>query len=178
MSFPPDCSIIRLSAGNVIKPFDCGDVDLNDFLHKDSINSTNELLTVTYLLENSNETLAFFSLLNDKIRQEDVENMTVWNKWRKKIFTNEKRFLNYPAMKIGRLGVSSQYQNQKIGKAILDYLKILFITNNRTGCRFITVDAYSRSVKFYLQNGFLFLTSKDENSDTRLMYFDLKAIIN
>ncbi len=176
MPFPPDYSLARLDADKIIKPFDCGDVDLNDFLHNDSVNSSNELLTVTYLLESNDETIAFFSLLNDKIRQEDVEDMTAWNRFRKKIFPNAKRFLNYPAMKIGRLGVTCNAQNKKIGKEILDYLKILFVTNNRTGCRFITVDAYKKSIQFYSKNGFLFLTSKDESSDTRLMFFDLKSI--
>jgi hypothetical protein len=28
-------------------------------------------------------------------------------------------------------------------RRILDWLKILFLTANRTGCRFITVDAYN-----------------------------------
>lgn len=176
MAFPPTHSLIRLTAKSVIKPFDCGNPDLNDFLHKDSINHTQHLLAVTYLLETQSETVAFFSLLNDKINQEDVKDKTAWNRFRR-ILPNQKRFISYPAMKIGRLGVSNSHQRNGIGKEVLDYLKILFITNNRTGCRFITVDAYSKSIPFYEKNGFLFLTDKDQNEDTRLMYFDLKSIV-
>ena len=67
-------------------------------------------------------------------------------------------------------------QGSGLGQEILDWLKILFLTENRTGCRFITVDAYNneRTIAFYEQNEFRFLTSSDEDEDTRQMYFDLK----
>ena len=78
-----------------------------------------------------------------------------------------------PAIKIGRLAVNNGFQDQKIGNFIIDYLKGWFIDNNKTGCKFITVDAYRKSLGFYEKCGFVYLTSKDKNSDTRLMYFDL-----
>lgn len=175
MALPPGVAHIRLSPEKSIKPFDCGDPDLNDFLHNDSPNYLNELLAVTYLLENDSETVAFYSLLNDKIMREDLDDNTAWNKFRK-IFQNRKRFKSYPAMKIARLGVSNHHKSRKIGTILLDYIKILFVTNNRTGCRFITVDAYKESLKFYEKNGFKFLTSRDKDDDTRLMYFDLHRL--
>jgi hypothetical protein len=46
-----------------------------------------------------------------------------------------KRFKSSPAMKIGRLGVSEKYKGAGIGTMIIDYLKELFISNNRTGCK-------------------------------------------
>ena len=50
-----------------------------------------------------------------------------------------------------------------------------FTVGNKTGCRFLIVDAYNRSeaVSFYRRNGFEFLTSSDEADSTRIMYFDL-----
>jgi GNAT superfamily N-acetyltransferase len=84
-----------------------------------------------------------------------------------------KRFKSYPAMKIGRLGVSEKYKGAGIGTMIIDYLKELFISNNRTGCKYITVDAYNLSLSFYEKNGFNYLTQSDEGKATRLMYFDL-----
>ena len=53
---------------------------------------------------------------------------------------------------------------------------MLFIDNNRTGCKFITVDAYAQSLDFYVKNGFNFLTDQDIGKDTRLMYFDLSPL--
>ena len=48
-----------------------------------------------------------------------------------------------------------------------------FIIDNKTGCRFITVDAYRSAIPFYEKNGFLPLQEEDDGSPTRLMYFDL-----
>lgn len=50
-----------------------------------------------------------------------------------------------------------------------------FAFGTRSGCRFLTVDAYADVVDFYESRcGFKFFTETDVNDDTRLMYFDLK----
>jgi hypothetical protein len=57
------------------------------------------------------------------------------------------------------------------------------ISENKTGCRFITVDAYQSAVPFYLKNGFLFMGSQErlryelQKGDTVAMYFDLMQIV-
>lgn len=54
--------------------------------------------------------------------------------------------MNYPAILIGRLGVSSEYRGKglNIGSQILDFIKGWFRSfDNKTGCRFIVVDAYN-----------------------------------
>jgi len=86
---------------------------------------------------------------------------------------NPKRLESFPAVKIGRLAVHTDYQKQGIGTQLIDFIKAFFITNNKTGCRFITADAYQESLKFYERNGFKFLTDKDKGKKARLMYFDL-----
>ena len=56
-------------------------------------------------------------------------------------------------------------------------VKTMFLNDNRTGCRFITVDAYSNkaTLNFYKnKNQFEFLWEKDSDEDTRIMWFDLK----
>ena len=162
-------SLIRLSQEHTILPFDCGDSDLNDYLFTLSKPNYKHLVSVTYLFERSNKTIAFFTVSNDKISYEEIESKTMW----KNFMPHNKRLKNYPAVKIGRLGVHNEVQRQGIGKSILDYIKQLFITNNRTGCKFITVDAYKSSLDFYEKNSFKYFSSKDKDSDTRQMYFDL-----
>jgi len=168
--------LIRLESDHPIKPFDCGDPDLNDFFINDSKNYQKELLTVTYVIESGTETVAFFSLLNDKISYEEKFSKADWRRFQK-IMPHPKRHRSFPAMKVGRLGVTETYKGKKIGTVILDYLKQLFIENNRTGCRFITVDAYRQSLKFYENNEFKYLSIEDEQQDTRLMYFDLSKLV-
>ena len=90
-------------------------------------------------------------------------------------FNNHKRLKSYPAVKIGRLAVSENYAHQGVGEQILQYVKALFAFGNRSGCRFLTVDAYADAVSFYEdKGGFKFFTETDINDDTRLLYFDLK----
>lgn len=157
--------------------FDCGVQDLNEFLRDDAKPYIEQLLAVTYLVMQGEELAAYFSLANDKLTcvPDDSTAKRIWNRLQRKI-PNIKRRRSYPAVKIGRLGVCSTLQSGGLGQEILDWLKILFLTENRTGCRFITVDANNnpRTLAFYERNEFNFLTDADENEDTRQMYFDLK----
>lgn len=175
MAFPKGVSLIRLSAEYPIKPFDCGDSDLNDFLLNDSKSYLGKFLAVTYILENEHETIAFFSLLNDKISQTEVDSSNQWKKLFRK--TTGKDFRSHPAVKVGRLGISNSFKGLGVGRSVMDFIKEMFVTNNRTGCRYITIDAYRESLPFYEKNDFRYLTQKDTESSTRLMYFDLLALM-
>ena len=170
-----DFQLVRLSSDHLIKPFDCGDDDLNDFLFNDAKNYLEQFLAVTYILENDTETVAFFSLLNDKITYEIdfKQDKSTWNKFNRNIPNSKRTTKGYPATKIGRLAVSNSFKGAGVGRVILDYLKELFIKNNRTGCKFFTVDAYKASLSFYEKNDFKYLIKEDINDDTRLMYFHL-----
>lgn len=169
-------SLIRLDQDYEIKPFDCDDEDLNDFLFNDSKPALCQHLAVTYLLEEDGKTTAYFSLLNDKISYKELRTDAFENV--KVIFldTGFDNLQSFPAVKIARLGVNESSKGKGVGRWITDYLKVLFIENNRTGCRFITVDAYEKSLKFYERTGFSYMTNKDEGKPTRLMYFDLQTI--
>ena len=169
---------LRLTPGYVIKNFDCGDTDLNDFFHNTSFDYLKKLLAVTYVIENSEDTIAFFSLANDKIAQ-DISNNSTWRKV-KKDFPHSKHRSDYPAVKICRLGVSTKYNRQGIGTDLLHSIKNMLISNNRTGCCFITVDAYLQSEGFYMKNGFKRLNPNEKikgGNDTVLMYYNLQELI-
>jgi predicted GNAT family N-acyltransferase len=170
--------LVRLTPEHKLKPFDCEDSDLNDFFFNDCVNFQKKLLAVTYIIETEDSTVAFFSIFNDKISYKDVAknpDATLWDKIKIKM-PSGKQLGSYPAMKIGRLGVNKSYKGQQIGRTIIGYLKNLFISNNRTGCKFITVDAYSASLGFYEKNEFVYLTEKDKEKDTRAMYYDLELL--
>ena len=59
--------LIRLSQEHIILPFTCGDIDLENFLNDDAKAHCEALLSVTYIIERGDVTVAFFSLFNDKI---------------------------------------------------------------------------------------------------------------
>jgi len=165
-----------------IKSFDCGEADLNDFiLETDSSiqNATQhaeELLAVTYVLEDEekDETIAYFSLLNDKIERESIDK-GIWNKL-SRLIPNAKRRRSYPAVKIGRLGVSLKYQHFGFGEKILDFVKQWFAISPNTGCRYLTVDALQSARGFYEKNQFKVLVEPVSKEDTVLMFYDLKQM--
>ena len=168
----------KLSADEQIKSFNCGDEDLNDFLLNEAALYRKALLAVTYVFEDKNtrKVAAFFSLANDKVSLSDFENKTEFNRFRKMRFANEKRIKSYPAAKLCRLGVDEELKGHSIGTLLLDFIKSYFVVDNKTGCRFLTVDAYADAVPFYLKNGFIPLNEEDKNDDTRLLYFDLNDV--
>jgi predicted GNAT family N-acyltransferase len=169
--------LVPLTEETVIKPFESEDGDLNDFLLHDAKNYARSRLSVTYLLETETETVAYFSLSNDKLIK-DEESPSMWNKLNRAI-ANEKRRRSYPAVKIGRLAVSKNHMRSGIGRLILDFVIRMYISNHqRSGCRFITVDAYRKSTSFYEKVNFKYLTNKDMEDATRTMYLDLILFVS
>lgn len=168
--------MIRLTEDHNFKPFDCHDKDLNEFLLNDSKDYLKKLLAVTYLLETSDETVAYFSLANDKISLLE-SNKSTWRKV-KKIFPHGKHRSDYPAVKIGRLAVNANYQGSDIGSGLIDFIKEMYLAKNRSGCAFVTVDALKTAIPFYLKNDFEFLDkdSQEVDDETATLYFNLNSM--
>ncbi len=155
-----------------IKPFDCGDTDLNGFLVEDAIAFHHKHIGKTFMLKEQDDIVAYFCLLNDKITKLEASNSS-WKKV-KKLFPHNKHFSSYPAIKIGRLAVSVKYRHEGIGSKLLDIIKhCLYENNYYSDFRFLTVDAYLSAIPFYEKNDFRFLDAEDKNKHTRLMYFDM-----
>ena len=171
-----DFQLCKLENSNQLKSFECNNADLNDFLFDDALDYHKQLMGVTYLIvdKQKDRIVAYYTLFNDKITRADVAR-PVWNRMSRNL-PNAKRRNHYPAVKIGRLAVDKNYSNNGIGSTILTFLKALFTSDYRTGCRYVTVDAYNEALPFYEKNGFSYLTSEDISEDTRLMYFDLKSV--
>ena len=82
---------------------------------------------------------------------------------------------NYPSVLIGRLAVSEKFQGNGIGSEILDFLKIWFSdSHNKTGCRFLAVDAYNihSVLKFYEDNEFSFVFKSENEERASLQLHD------
>lgn len=170
-------------------PFDCGHVDLNEFFLNDCIPYSNDLIGKSYCftLDQSPETIVCaFTISNDSIKVADLPNS------RKKkvnaLIARAKHFRSYPAVLIGRLGVSKEFMGKGVGLELMNFIKAWFIDGqNKTGCRFIVVDSYNEPVpiSFYSSCDFKTLFSnedqekeylnmpKEDKLSTRLMYFDL-----
>ncbi|MDR1135447.1 MAG: GNAT family N-acetyltransferase [Clostridiales Family XIII bacterium] len=171
--------IVRLDEDTELFSFDCGDMDLNDFLLNDAKNYLKSMLAVTYLVKVEDEIVAYFCLSYDGLTRTTIlteEEKALWNRVGRKI-PNSKRRKTYPAVKIGRLAVAEKYAGFGIGRRIIDAIAVMYLCEqHHAACRFVTVDAYRSALSFYERNDFRYLTTKDGEDDTRAMYFDLKAI--
>ena len=74
--------LVRLEELEKVKPFDCGDNDLNGFFYDDALYYHKEMIASTFVMEDDDVTIAYFSLLNDKISQTTIAR-NLWRKLRK-----------------------------------------------------------------------------------------------
>lgn len=188
------CVLKRLSdiAGTI--HFVCGDKDLDDFFANDCQAYEAKLLGKTYcycLKSDKSKVVCAFTLANASLRVSDLPNAR-----RKKVekdIPHTKTLKEYPAVLVARLAVSEDYKAHNIGSQTLDFVKRWFVHgNNKTGCRFVVVDAYNNdaTILFYEHNGFKLVFSTVEQEleyrrmdtnaglTTRLMFFDLAPFMD
>ena len=183
------CSIIELSPEELITDFDCGDCDLNDFFNRDAILFQSQMLGQTYFFRH-NETGAIvcaFSLCADSVKTHLLPGSR--RKKVKELIPRDKSLQSYPALLIGRLGVSAEFAGQGIGSQLMEHIKYHCINQYSKLARFLVVDAYNNPVvlAFYQRNDFLFVFSTEQQEEenlrktpgdtallqTRQMFFDM-----
>jgi GNAT superfamily N-acetyltransferase len=138
-----------------VSTFDCDDDDLNDFLKNDAAKYQTEHLSQTRLVFRQGQLIAYITLLADCIILQSSEK----KKTLKEARSHHQSIYTFPAVKIGRIGVRKGLQRSGIGTQLLIYTIGLVVRMNRElniACRFITLDAYPKSVSWYEQKHFKF----------------------
>ena len=176
-----EISILLLTEDYPIKPFDCEDEDLNDFLFNEATPYQKELLATTFVMENDEQTLGYYSLLNDslQLREDMFTSKSQFRKFLRELMPYPKRHLKtIPALKIGRLAIDKTFKGKGLGSVIMaNIISKCIKMNQEQACRLITVDAYKQAVPFYQKMGFKFLIEGDKDDTTRLMFLDLTSFI-
>lgn len=185
------CAILPLSREISTLDFSCGDDDLDDFFHNNALPYAVQHLGKTYVFLNNDsgatEIVAFFTVSNDSIKTTFIPKNST-NRVQRKV-PGLKHLRTYPAVLIGRLGVNRKFQGNGfgIGRQVVNYIKLWFLDDdNKTGCRFLVVDAYNKPeiLSFYERNGFKYLYASEQDEKdatlfdsqtihTRLMFLDL-----
>jgi len=176
--------------------FDCEEPDLNEFFEKDAKDFSSQLLGKSYCFQldaDPKEIVCIFTISNDSVKAKQFPKASQ-KKIKRDIPYAKQRLKSFPAVLIGRLGVDKKYREGNFGSQVLELIKAWFREEgNKTGCRFVVVDAYNnpRVLNFYKKNGFetLFDNENEEASylhvnlkpdevlHTRIMLFDLIKII-
>ena len=144
---------------------------------RDAIESNPKLKAIFTEEQLNDVVVGYFSLANDSVSVKDFSIKSDFNRFRKSRFVNAKRIKSYPAVKICRLAVSENMKSKGVGSILLDMIKVAFLNDVKSACRFITVDAYHSAIPFYLKNGFLPMQQQEDNSGTSLMFYDLMNAI-
>lgn len=178
--------------------FSCGDKDIDEFFTQEYEAYAYELLGKSYCFVNmeTHQIVAAFTVSNSILRVDYL------SKSKRNLFNrtipNPKRRSLYPAVLVGQLGINHPFQGKHIGNEALDFIKAWFVDPmNKTGCRYIIVDAinHPKVIDFYKRNGFCLLFDTDEDEwlslhgsqsisedgsipkiRTRLMYFNLMVL--
>jgi ribosomal protein S18 acetylase RimI-like enzyme len=151
---------VQLQTQHNRKSFDCGIEPLNSFLKMTAMQNEKKNLTRTYILsseENKNTIVGYFTLTTGEALVPDDAKKPL-------------RKYPHPApiLKIARLAVDEDYQNQGIGKFLLfDILHKAVAMNNALPFVGVFVDAKNIKAKdYYIKYGFAPITS--DNQDFRL----------
>lgn len=173
-------SFLLLEEEHKIKPFDCEDDDLNEFLFEKAKPYKKEFLAATFIFEDLERTVAYYSIFNDSlnVEEERFASKNAFKRFLKGLVAHPKRHLkSFPALKIGRLGIDKTFKGKGLGTMIVhNIINDCLELNKKQACRLIIVDAYSQSLHFYKKLGFEYLTENDKAEETRQMFFDLTAL--
>jgi len=165
-----DCVSEVLSSDQLITNFDCDDRDLNDFFNYDAIHYRDQLLGQTYFfrMKETNEIVCAFSLSADSIKTYLLPGSR--RKRIKEHIPHEKSLQSYPALLIGRFGVSVNWNGQGIGSQLINYIRYFCLSKYPYLARFLVVDAYNSPevLNFYQKNDFLFVFSTEQQERENL----------
>lgn len=134
--------------------FSCGKPDLDNFFATARPDLERGLYIVSYklCLEAQSKPVSLVCIANDAIKNSQI-NPQPPQKW---------PFESHPSVRIAAFAVAEGYKDKGIGRAVITLLQSLFVLKNRTGCRYMTVDAYldsstpaikGRTLNFYKKYG-------------------------
>ena len=165
-----DLSLLTREVIESCHPFTCGtDGDMDEFFRQDVIDYTHFLMGKSYcfrLKDDAQTIVACFTVSNDSIRIYDLPSSRRNAMW--KITNREKMLSRYPGVLIGRLAVAKGFGGKGVGSDVLLFIKKWFTENdNKTGCRFASVDAKNvpEVLRFYEKNNFVSLFPHEIDED-------------
>lgn len=179
-----DLFFSELTEESRLDDFDCSIDDITAFLKDDALKYQKENMANTYLFcDDCGAVKAFFSISNDCLNDLGNEkgfSNNVWNRFHRRIrLSNPKRIRQYPAIKVGRLGVHKDLHGTGIAYQLMDFIKGWVIIDHKSACRLLILDAINKpkQIKYYERNDFKPLLDDDTNSKTRIMYYDLLKLV-
>ena len=169
--FPQDYEFETLHEHNQPSEFSCGVPDLDEFICTEAVNRQDAMTSSTLLVKKDGECVAFCSLCTDTIPVQSKKKDAI-------IDEGGGRLRSYPALKIGMMAVATDYQDNKIGKHLVSYaVAVAGVFQKYAGIRFVTVDAFHKSVDFYKRLYFEPNGAIKRKHEIIPMYLDLREFL-
>ena len=157
-----------------VKGFTCGSKPLDDFLTTAEVERfEREGLGRTFLVFYDGALIAYYTLSNDSLRIEYVTHVKSFSK------VQEFRVDSVPAVKVGRLAVSKEWQSRGVGRNLIAMIAAEALAHGqRSGVRLLVLEAKKDSIGFYEKCGFVLTkeTRRERNKLNRTMFLDLQAL--
>ena len=135
-----------LQKNDNLSSFDCGTVELNQFLKQYAKqNQFRHYIGTTYVAVLEDAIIGYLSVSAGSVRIDNLSSK------------HSKKLPRYPLpiLRLTRLAVDIKYQNRGIGKQLLKFaLKLTLMQKERFGCFALVVDAKENSAGFYEAYGF------------------------
>jgi len=145
---------------SISSSFDCGEDQLNTFIHKEISLYHKERLGITYLLHLGSELIGFVTISMADVKTEKMElneNLKI-------------RLESYPALQIGQLAIDKKYHGKGYGTKIIKWCMSQALEYSREiGCRLLVLNSIPSSVEFYRKCNFKQLR-RQENRREKVMY--------
>lgn len=149
------------------------DKPLQRFIRREAYRSGEANLTQTYVAKRNGETkiAGYISIMCAEVAFEQSYSIS------DKIGADRYEF--QPAIRIARLGVDHSCQKEGVGRLLVEAAVgvALSVIQPIVGCRFVVLDAKTKSVSFYEKLGFRLLnTANNAASHTPIMFLDLQDL--
>lgn len=142
---------VPLDSSHNKENLNCGKLLLDSYLHKQAKQNVKRRLSACFILPEGNEVKAYYTLSTASVARRLLPQEII-----KKLPPS---YSDLPAILLGRLAVSKNYQGQGLGEMILmDALKRSYFTSMQVGSMAVIVDPLDEeAIKFYERYDFILL---------------------
>ncbi len=165
-----DFTVRRIESSDQTVKFDCGNQQLNEYLHRYARQDQRRMFGVTYVAvcaPPSPAVIGYFTLANTSIPRNGLP---------EKALKGLPKYQEVPAFLLGRLAVDRSYQGKQIGELLLSRCFEHCLTIAKcSGARFLIADVKPSAVTWYERYGFQRVEGS-ANPDSTKMLIDLEVI--
>jgi GNAT superfamily N-acetyltransferase len=166
-----DIHFRKLEASDRTDDFDCGDVQLNEYLKRYAIKNQRRMFGVTYVAACSQElpcrVIGYFTLANTSVSRDGLP---------AELLKGIPKYSGLPAFLLGRLAVHKPFQGKGIGEVLLSHCFEHCLTISKlSGARYLIADVKPTAITWYERYNFRSIEGST-NADWTKMFVDLAVI--